>query len=99
MTTTTKTRAARLYATTKHEAPEGSVFIGHGSKWFPRQLEAGSTPASRRERYRESLMAPRKWQDRAEIRRTMRGKDIASACPQWDASFVDVLIEIANGEE
>jgi hypothetical protein len=78
---------------------ENTAFIGPKSEWWPKQIDEGGTPEYRRELYRQTLMAPRKWKDRQKIRRLLRGKDIASACPLDQASFVDVLLEIANGTE
>ncbi|WP_085850814.1 hypothetical protein [Pacificibacter marinus] len=75
------------------------MFIGPTSKWWPKQHNPSSTPAYARETYRQSLTASRKWRERIEIRTALRGKDIASACPIDQSSFVDVLLDIANSSE
>lgn len=93
------TKPRRLFAGNERDAPKGAVFIGQKSKWWPRQINTGGTPAYARETYRQSLAASRKWRERIELRKELRGKDIASACPQRQASFVDVLLEIANSDE
>lgn len=78
---------------------ENTAFIGPKSEWWPKQIDEGGTPEYRRERYREAIMAPGKWKARIKIRQQLRGKNIASACLPDQASFVDVLLEIANGTE
>jgi hypothetical protein len=95
----TEHRPSRVFVRKKSETPKGAVFIGPKSEWWPKQIDEGGTPEYRREVYRQSLMASRKWQARIKIRQQLRGKDIASTCPQWQVSFVDVLLEIANGTE
>jgi hypothetical protein len=92
-------KPCRVFSSCERETPKGAVFIGQKSKWWPRQNNTGGTPAYARETYRQSLAASRKWRERIELRKELRGKDIASACPQGQASFVDVLIEIANSDE
>jgi hypothetical protein len=98
MNTQAPTKPIRLYIK-KEVIMENTVFIGPKSEWWPKDRSLTGTPEYRRELYRQSLMAPRKWRDRQEIRRQLRGKDIASACPVDQASFIDVLLEIANGTE
>ncbi|SEK63461.1 hypothetical protein SAMN04488032_104245, partial [Pacificibacter marinus] len=63
------------------------------------QHNPSSTPAYARETYRQSLAVPCKWRERIELRTELRGKDIASQCPQEQESFVDVLLDIANSDE
>jgi hypothetical protein len=92
-------RPRRICVKYKNETPQGAVFIGPKSKWWPKQVNTGGTPAYARETYRQSLTAPRKWRTRIEICNELRGKDIASKCPADQPSFVDVLLDIANSGE
>ncbi|SEL24059.1 hypothetical protein [Pacificibacter marinus] len=92
-------RPRRLFALTESDTPKGAVFIGPKSKWWPKQHNPSSTPAYARETYRQSLAVPCKWRERIELCTELRGKDIASACPIDQSSFVDVLLDIANSDE
>ncbi|MBU2867840.1 hypothetical protein [Pacificibacter marinus] len=92
-------RPRRIFARSERDMPKGAVFLGPTSKWWPKQHNPSSTPAYARETYRQSLAVPCKWLSRIEIRNELRGKDIASACPPEQESFVDVLIDIANSDE
>ena len=92
-------RPRRICVKHSNETPQGTVFIGPKSKWWPKQIHTGSTPAYARETYRQSLTASRKWRTRIEIRNELHGKDIASQCPADQPSFVDVLLDIANSDE
>ncbi|MBU2937001.1 MULTISPECIES: DUF4326 domain-containing protein [Pacificibacter] len=92
-------RPRRIYATCESQTPAGAVFIGPKSEWYPKGTVHDSTPAHDRELYRQMINAPRHWRKRIAIRNELRGKDIASACPPEQESFVDVLIDVANSDE
>jgi hypothetical protein len=92
-------RPRRIHAASESQTPTGAVFIGPKSQWHSKGTVHGSTPTHDRELYRQMINAPRHWRKRIALRNELRGKDIASACPIDQPSFVDVLIEVANSGE
>jgi len=76
--------------------PPGAVYVGRPSRWGnPIPIE----PTGHfDERGRAEYVATITVQQRAEIRRALRGRDLACWCPLDQPCHADVLLEIANAE-
>ena len=83
----TRRRGARL--------PENVVVVTRPTKWGnPHPLDIGRHEAVRR--YRDDLLADRLVINVADVKRELRGKDLACYCPLDEPCHADVLIAIAN---
>jgi len=75
--------------------PAGTVVVSRPTKWGnPHPLELGRAEAVRR--HRDDLLAGRLGVSVDDVRRELRGRDLACYCPLDEACHADVLIEIAN---
>jgi len=75
--------------------PAGTLVVSRPTKWGnPHPLELGRAEAVRR--YRDDLLAGRLGVSVDDVRRELRGRDLACYCPLDEACHADVLIEIAN---
>jgi len=75
--------------------PEGVVVVTRPTKWGnPHPLSLGRSEAV--SRYREDLLASRLRVTVEDVRRELRGRDLACYCPLDEACHADVLLEIAN---
>lgn len=73
---------------------EGDVYVGRPSKWGnPYRTKARSEAVAR---YRSDLVAGRLAVSVDDVRRELRGKDLACWCPPEGPCHADVLLEIAN---
>ena len=76
--------------------PAHAVVVSRPTRWGnPHPLELGRAEAVRR--YREDLLAGRLAVTVEDVRRELRGRDLACWCPPDEPCHADVLIEIANG--
>jgi hypothetical protein len=77
--------------------PPGTVVVTRPTKWGnPHSLDLGRLEAVRR--YRDDLLAGRLDVTVDDVRRELRGRDLACYCPLDEPCHGDVLIEIANDE-
>lgn len=76
--------------------PEGAVYVGRPTKWGNPHEHGGRDLCVRM--YRQTI-AGNVWTspNKDEIRRELRGKDLACWCPIDQPCHADVLLEIANG--
>ena len=76
--------------------PASAVVVTRPTKWGnPHPLELGRDEAVRR--YREDLLAGRLAITVEDVRRELRGRDLACYCALDERCHADVLIEVANG--
>lgn len=76
--------------------PDGVVVVTRPTKWGnPHPLSLGRDEAVRR--YRADLLAGCLEVDVDDVRRELRGRDLACYCPLDGPCHADVLLEIANG--
>ncbi|WP_116996883.1 DUF4326 domain-containing protein [Desertimonas flava] len=75
--------------------PEGTVVVSRPTRWGnPHPISLGRPEAVRR--YRDDLLAGRLAVTVEDVRRELRGKDLACYCPLDGPCHADVLIEVAN---
>jgi hypothetical protein len=75
--------------------PTGAIVVNRPTKWGnPHSLELGRLEAVRR--YRHDLLAGRLAITVEQIRKELKGRDLACYCPLDEPCHADVLIEIAN---
>jgi hypothetical protein len=76
--------------------PESAVVVTRPTKWGnPHPLSLGRPEAVRR--YRDDLLAGRLTVTVEDVRRELRGRDLACYCPLDGPCHADVLLEVANG--
>lgn len=77
------------------DAP-GDVYVGEPSKWGnPHRMKPKAADEAVR-RYREDLLAGQLEVTLDDVRRELRGKDLACWCPPEQPCHGDVLLELAN---
>ena len=77
--------------------PSSAVVVTRPTKWGnPYPLSLGRAEAVRR--YREDLLAGRLGVTVDDVRRELRGRDLACYCPLDAACHADVLLGIANAK-
>jgi hypothetical protein len=75
--------------------PVSAVVVTRPTKWGnPHPLDLGRAEAVRR--YREDLLAGRLAVTVDDVRRELRGRDVACYCPLEAPCHADVLLAIAN---
>jgi hypothetical protein len=75
--------------------PADAVVVTRPTKWGnPHPLTIGRAEAVRC--YREDLLAGRLEVTAADVRRELRGRDLACYCPLDGPCHADVLLELAN---
>jgi len=75
--------------------PSDVVVVTRPTKWGnPHPLDLGRAEAVRR--YRDDLLADRLVVDIDDVRRELRGRDLACYCPLDEPCHADVLLAIAN---
>ncbi len=75
--------------------PPGTVVVSRPTKWGnPHPLALGRAEAVRR--YRADLRAGRLAVTVDDVRRELRGRDLACYCPLDEPCHADVLLELAN---
>jgi len=75
--------------------PEGAIVVTRPTKWGnPHPLELGRAQAVRR--YRHDLFAGRLRVTVEDVKRELRGHDLACYCPLDEPCHADVLLRIAN---
>jgi hypothetical protein len=75
--------------------PADAVVVSRPTKWGnPHPLELGRQEVVRR--YREDLLAGRLMISVEDVRRELRGDDLACYCHLDEPCHADVLIEVAN---
>ncbi len=75
--------------------PAPVVVVTRPTKWGnPHPLELGRPEAVRR--YRDDLLAGRLAVTVDDVRRELRGRDLACYCPLDEPCHADVLLEVAN---
>ena len=75
--------------------PTSVVVVTRPTKWGnPHPLELGRAEAVRR--YREDLLAGRLAVSVEDVKRELRGRDLACYCPLDGPCHADVLLAIAN---
>jgi len=75
--------------------PADVVVVTRPTKWGnPHPLSLGRAEAVRR--YRDDLLAGRLTVTVADVRRELRGRDLACYCPVDQPCHADVLLAIAN---
>jgi hypothetical protein len=84
--------------------PPSTVNVARPGPWGNRvsRPEPYGDPEAHRlavEQYRRWALAPEQASFRADVRRELRGKNLACWCKAHLACHADVLLEIANGEE
>ena len=71
------------------------MVVTRPTKWGnPHSLDLGRAEAVRR--YREDLVAGRLAVTVDDVRRELRGRDLACYCPLDEPCHADVLLEVAN---
>ena len=76
--------------------PEGVVVVTRPTRWGnPHPLSLGRHEAVRR--YRDDLFAGRLAVTVDEVKRELRGRDLACYCPRSEPCHGDILLEVANG--
>ena len=71
------------------------MVVTRPTKWGnPHSLDLGRAEAARR--YREDLVAGRLAVSVDDVRRELRGRDLACYCPLDEPCHADVLLEVAN---
>lgn len=73
--------------------PEGALYVGRPSRWGNPFLATMPNPVDRFRRDLEDGLLPISVHD---VRRELRGKDLACWCPLDQPCHADVLLEIAN---
>ena len=77
--------------------PAGVVVVTRPTKWGnPHPLRLGREGAVRR--YREDLLAGRVAGTVDDVKRELRGRDVACYCPLDEPCHADVLLGLANDE-
>jgi hypothetical protein len=82
--------------------PEGVVFVGRPSRWGnPFVIGRDGDRAAVVEKHRAWLLDPQRKMGPtiAEIRRDLRGRDLACWCAPDQPCHAELLLEIANGED
>jgi hypothetical protein len=87
--------------------PPGTKKVERSSPWGnkvskPESIEVVGEEEAHRvaiEEYRRWAFAPEQADFRANVRRELRGQNLACWCRMYLACHADVLLEIANGEE
>ena len=75
--------------------PAGVVVVTRPTKWGnPHSLKLGRDEAIRR--YHEDLLAGRLAVTVGEVKRELRGRDLACHCPLEEPCHADVLLAVAN---
>lgn len=75
--------------------PAGVVVVTRPTRWGnPHPLALGRPEAVRR--YRDDLLAGRLVVTVDDVRRDLRGRDLACYCPLDEPCHADVLLEVAN---
>jgi hypothetical protein len=75
--------------------PNGVIVVTRPTKWGnPYPLDIGRAEAVRR--YKEDLLAGRLRITVEDVRRELRGRDLACYCKPDELCHADVLLEIAN---
>ena len=75
--------------------PEGAIVVTRPTKWGnPHPLELGRAEAVRR--YRDDLLAGRLKVCVDDVKRELRGRDLACYCPLDEPCHADVLLAVAN---
>jgi hypothetical protein len=75
--------------------PPDTVVVTRPTKWGnPHPLSLGRAEAVRR--YRDDLLAGRLGISVDDVRRELRGRDLACYCPLDGPCHADVLLEVAN---
>jgi hypothetical protein len=75
--------------------PAGAVVVTRPTKWGnPHPLSLGRHEAVRR--YRSDLVDGRLAVTVADVRRELRGRDLACYCPLDEPCHADVLLDVAN---
>lgn len=77
---------------------EGDVYVGRPSKWGNPHRATPPTSAEAVARYRADLLAGRLAVTVDDVKRELRGKDLACWCALDAPCHADVLLEIANRE-
>lgn len=76
--------------------PKGSVYVGRPTRWGnPFVVGANYTQEEAVEAYRAWLMAPERAWLRAEMRESLRGKNLVCWCHP-KVCHADVILEVAN---
>jgi hypothetical protein len=77
------------------QLPPDTVVVTRPTKWGnPHPLELGRAEAVRR--YREDLLAGRLRVTAEDVKRELRGRDLACYCPLGEPCHADVLLSVAN---
>ena len=75
--------------------PDGVVVVTRPTRWGnPHPISLGRPEAVRR--YREDLLAGKLEVTVEDVRRELKGRDLACYCPLDGPCHADVLIEVAN---
>src|SRR4051812_24049739 len=75
--------------------PTGVIVVTRPTKWGnPHSLELGRAEAVRR--FRDDLLAGRLAYGTDDVKRQLRGRDLACYCPLDGPCHTDVLLETAN---
>jgi hypothetical protein len=78
--------------------PASVVVVTRPTKWGnPHPLDLGRAEAVRR--YREDLLAGHLAVTVDDVRRELRGHDLACYCPLDEPCHADVLLDVANDDE
>lgn len=79
--------------------PEGAIVVSRPTKWgnpYQGDSNVGIDRARLARLYDEMMQRPEKADFLAEVRRDLRGKDLACWCPLDEPCHADVLIRLAN---
>jgi len=76
---------------------EGDVYVGRPSKWGNPHRTKPRSSIEAVELYRADLLAGRLEVTVDDVRRELRGQDLACWCPLDQPCHADVLLEVANG--
>ena len=78
--------------------PENAVYVGRPTRWGNPFDDPRTSPEERVRRYRQALLAGRLGFTVEDVRKELRGRDLACWCPLDRPCHADVLLEIANAD-
>jgi uncharacterized protein DUF4326 len=90
-------RRIQLRRTKGWRKPDGAVVVARPTKWGnPHRVRDAEAAAAAVERYRADLLAGRLGVSVDDVRRELRGRDLACWCRPDRACHADVLLALAN---
>lgn len=79
--------------------PQNAIYVGRPSKWGNPFDNPRMSTEERVRRYRQALLSGQLDVTVEEVRRELRGRDLACWCPLDRPCHADVLLEVAGTED